>query len=214
MKLRHVAITVTTLACLFLAAAGISRAQSEESRKHLLHELGGPFFVSRDKVQEDLKLSGDQKQKLRESLSADVQEAGRIESLKPEERGPAMQAFRQTSYAKLEAYLKETLTADQLKRFQQLKLQYDTPAIMLQPDTGKELNITDDQRKQFMGVIQEMKKEIDPLMKAAKSGGNPQEILAKVTKLRQDAQAKIEAMLSEAQEKKWKEMTGPPLVIW
>src|SRR5262249_51990396 len=58
----------------------------EEARKHLLHELGGPFFVSRDRVQEELKLSDDQKQKLRDKLSDDVQEAKKVLNLKAAER--------------------------------------------------------------------------------------------------------------------------------
>lgn len=212
MKLRSITIAFTAIA--LLLAAGFSQAQDEESRKHLLHELGGPFFVSRDKVQEDLKLSEDQKQKLRAKLSDDVQEAKAVEHLKPEERKQAMQSLRQTSYAKLEAFLQEVLTADQRMRFRQLKLQYDVPSIMLQPEIGKELKITDEQRRQFMGVIQEMQKEITPLMKEAKSGGSSQEILAEVTRMRLDAQEKIEALLSDAQKKQWKEMIGQPLVIW
>ena len=48
---------------------GTAGAQDEEARKHFLHELGGPFFVSRDKVQEELKLSDDQKLKLRETMT-------------------------------------------------------------------------------------------------------------------------------------------------
>ena len=114
----------------------------------------------------------------------------------------------------MESFLKQTLTADQLKRFQQLKLQYDEPSIMLQPEVGKELAITDEQRQQFMGLIQGMQKQVMPLVKGAKTGGNPQEILPKVTKLRLDCQARIEALLSDPQQKQWKEMTGPPLVIW
>jgi hypothetical protein len=51
-------------------------------------------------------------------------------------------------------------------------------------------------------------------MKEAKSGGNQQEILGKVTKLRLDCQGKIESLLSEAQKKQWQELTGKPLVIW
>ena len=75
------------------------------------------------------------------------------------------------------------------------------PHIMLQPEVGKELNITDEQRQQFMGLIQGMQKEVLPLMKEAKTGGNPQEILAKVTKLRLECQGKIEALLNDAQKK-------------
>ena len=207
-------IAIVTVAVLLLAGARMSRAQDDESRKHLLHELGGPFFISRDPVQEDLKLSADQRQKLRDKLSADVQDAATVEKMKSDEREQAMQSLRQKSFEKLESFLKETLTAEQLNRFQQLKLQYDMPHIMLQPEIGKELNITDEQRQQFMSLIQEMQKVILPLMKEAKTGGNPQEILAKVTKLRLECQGKIEAFLNDAQKKRWAEMTGKPLVIW
>lgn len=214
MKYKSIAIALTTAAVLLLAGARMSQAQDDESRKHLLHQLGGPFFVSRDPVQEDLKLSADQRQKLREKLSADVQDAATVEKMKSEEREQAMKSLRQKSSEKLETFLKETLTADQFKRFQQLKLQYDMPSIMLQPEIGKALNITDEQRQQFMGLIQGMQKEVMPLMKEAKTGGNPQEILAKVTRLRLDCQGKIEALLNDAQKKQWAEMIGQPLVIW
>lgn len=214
MKLGSIAITFTTVALLLLAAATVGRAQDEEGRKNLLHKLGGPFFVSRDPVQQDLKLSDDQKQKLRDKLSADVEETRTVENLPPGEREAAMQSLRQKSYEKLETFLKQTLTPDQLKRFQQLKLQYNMPTTMLQPEIVKELNITDGQREKFTGAIQDMKKEIEPLMKEAKSGGNQQGILAKVTKLRLDCQGKIEALLSDTQEKQWKEMIGQPLGIW
>ena len=121
---------------------------------------------------------------------------------------------RQKSYQQLEAFLKEILTPEQLKRFAELKLQYDMPMIMLRPDVVEVLNVTDEQRQQFMTLIQEMQRVVGPLIQASRSGGNPQEILAKVTKLRLDCQGKIEALLSDAQKTQWKEMTGTPLVIW
>ena len=55
--------SITTISCLLLlAAVGLTRSQDEEARKHLLHELGGPYFISRDKVQVEMKLSDEQKQ--------------------------------------------------------------------------------------------------------------------------------------------------------
>ena len=83
-------IAITTVAVLLLAGARMSQAQDDESRKHLLHQLGGPFFVSRDPVQEDLKLSADQRQKLRDKLSADVQDAAAVEKMNSDEREQAM----------------------------------------------------------------------------------------------------------------------------
>lgn len=209
-------IIITTIACLLLAAVGFTRAQDEGGRKHLLHELGGPFFVSRDKVQEELQLSNAQRQKLQEKLSSDIQEAktadtsAKLKTLKGSEREKLMQPF----YERLEAFLKEIMTADQHKRFEQLKLQYDTPSIMLRPEIVTKLNITDEQRQKFMVAIQDMQKEIAPLLKESKSGGNLQDILLKVTRLRQACQGKIVALLNDAQKQQWEEMTGTPFVIW
>jgi hypothetical protein len=186
----------------------------EEARAHVLHERAGPFFVSREKVQGDLKLSDDQKHKLWETMTGYVQETMKVQKLSGAERKEAMQSLRQKSYKQLEVFLKKILTPEQLKRFAELKLQYDMPMIMLRPDIVKELNTTDEQRQQFIRLIQEMQKVVVPLIQGSRSGGNPQGILAKVTKLRLDCQGKIEALLSDAQKMHWKEMTGTPLVIW
>src|SRR5262249_49746874 len=108
------------------------------------------------------------------------------------------------------ALLKKTLKAQQLKRLRQLELQQQGPFALGRPELVKELKITVEQRKQFMGVVQEMHKKIEPLMKEAQSGGKPEEIGPKVTKIRKDHEAKIEALLSDAQKQEWKKMLGKP----
>ena len=50
-------------------------------------------------------------------------------------------------------------------------------------------------------------------MKEAQSGGNPQEIRPKVIKIRKEHEGKIEAILSDAQKKQWKDMLGKPFDI-
>jgi len=180
----------------------------------LLHALGGPFIVYRRNIQAELKLSDDQKHKLRAKLSDDVQETKKVQSLKAGEREQAMRSLRQKSYEKLAVFLNEILTPQQLKRFEQLKLQYDVPSILLQPEIVNKLKITDEQRQRFMGVIQEMQKAVAPLMKEARSAGNPQEILPKVIALRRDCERKIEALMTAAQKQQWQKMTGKPLDIW
>jgi Spy/CpxP family protein refolding chaperone len=205
---------ITLALCLVQAGAGVAAAQDEQARAHFLHDLGGPFFVSRDKVQEDLLLSNDQKQKLRETMTASVQETMKVHNLKGAEREQAMKSLRQKAHQELEASLKELLSTKQFRRFEQLKIQYETPSILVQPEVVKQLNITDEQRQRIIGAIQEMQKEIEPLLKAAKSGGNPQEILPKVIKLRRDCEGEIVALLTAAQKQQWEEMTGKPLDIW
>jgi hypothetical protein len=213
MKLR----AITTIAMPLLAAASFAWGQDEEARKHLLHALSGPFIVSRDKVQEELKLSDDQKQKLVEKLTGYVQETQKVfeklQDLNAGEREKAMQPHRQKSHEELAAFLKETLTAEQIKRFHQLELQHAGPSALGKPEIRKELKITDEQVVQFMGVIRAMHKAIEPLMKEAQSGGNPLEIRPKVIKIRKDHEEKLEAILSDAQRKQWKEMLGKPIDV-
>lgn len=197
-------------------AQGTPQEFPDEARKQLVEALGGgPFLVFRDKVLEELKLSDDQKQKLLEKFPDYIQETmkvfEKIQNLKPEEREKEMQSHRKKSREKLSALLKETLKAEQLKRLQQLELQQERPHVLGRPEIRKELKITDEQMKQFMGVIQEMQKKIEPLMKEAQSGGNPEEIRPKVLKIRKEYADKLEALLTDAQQKQWKEMVGKAL---
>jgi hypothetical protein len=188
----------------------------DEARKQVVEALGGgPFLIFRDKVLQELKLSDDQKQELLEKFPDYAQETmkafEKIQELKPEEREREMQSHRKESREKLSAFLKETLKAEQLNRLQQLELQQERPHVLGRPEIRKELKITDEQRKQFMRVIREMQKKIEPLMKEAQSGGNPEEIRPKVLKIRNEYADKLEALLSDEQKKKWKEMVGQPL---
>ena len=181
---------VTTIAFLLLAAASSARAQGKEARKH---PSGEPSIITRDYIQDELKLSDDQKHKLQKT-SPD---------------------FRKVldSQEKTWAFLEEVLSAEQLKRFEQLELQHEGPPALFRPEIVKELQITGAQRKQFMGLVQEMTKKLEPLIKKAKSAANPQQMekmRQEALKMRQDCQGKMEALMSDAQKKQWQEMLGKP----
>jgi hypothetical protein len=186
----------------------------DEARKQLMQALGGPFVVFRDKVMEDLKLSAEQKDELEKQLEERVQDAmkffEKLQDVKPEEREKELGAYRKKAGEKLAAFLKETLKEDQRKRLGQIELQQEGPFV-LGGEVGKELKITDDQRKQFMAVHQELQKKVEPLVKEAQSGGNPEEIRPKLMKIRKEQEAKIVAILTDAQKKQWREMLGKPL---
>ena len=185
-------ITVSTIACLLLAAASIALAQDKEARKH---PSGEPAIITRDYIQDELKLSDDQKHKL-DKTSPDFQKV-----------------LDSHSQEKTWAFVEETLSAEQLRRFEQLELQHEGPPALSRPEIVKKLLITGEQQKQFTGLIQEMKKTLEPLIKEAKSAANPQEMekmRQEVLKLRQDCQGKMEAFMSDAQKKQWQEMLGKP----
>jgi hypothetical protein len=184
----------------------------EEARKHLAQTLGGSFLVLRNTVQDDLKLTGEQKEKLEQYLNEWMPDAGpffeKIDGLKPEERENELKAYRPKAQQNLAAVLAETLNEGQRKRLGQLERQQEG---LFAEENWNDLHVTDGQRRQFVAVIEDMQKKIQPLIKEAQSGGNPEEIWPKVMKIRKDHEGQLEALLTDVQKKQWKEMLGQPL---
>jgi len=197
-----------------LAAPATAQQLPEEARRQLSQMLGRQFLVFRDKVQDELKLTGDQRGKLNSRVDTIIQEAQEffqsLQDAKPDERQKKHAEYAQKATEKLDNVLKDALTPDQLKRVKQIGLQMEGLFALGHPDVSKELNITDDQQKQFMTIVQELQSNIEPVFKQAQEGGDPQEIRPKIMKIRKDHEAKLEAMLTDAQKKQWKAMVGKP----
>jgi hypothetical protein len=189
----------------------------EQARKEIAHNLQGPFVVIRDVVQEDLKLTAEQKEKVEEHFRERIQDIGQffqsLDGVNGEEREKKISDFRQKAQEKLASVLRATLKEDQSKRLHQLALQQEGAFALFNgaPEIAKALKITDDQRKQFKAVIQDMQKKIEPLIKEVQAGGDAQEIRPKAMKIRKEHMGQIEALLTDAQKKQWKEMLGKPL---
>jgi hypothetical protein len=198
-----------------VGAAGLAPQIPDENRRQLVQVLGGPFIIFRDKVQGELKLSDEQKQKLLEKFPDHVQETmkvfEKIRDLKPEQREKEMQEHRGKSDQKLSAFLKDVLEPKQQERLLQLQLQQEGAfALLGQNPAFIKLKITDEQRMKFMEVVQDMEKKIQPLIKEVQNGGKPEEIFPKVMKIRKEHEGKIEAILTSDQKNQWNEMLGKP----
>jgi hypothetical protein len=133
-----------------------------------------------------------------------------LEGQKPEEREQQLHAYRRKAQEKLAAFLKDTLKAEQLGRLRQLELQQEGPFALGRPDVGAALKLTDGQRQQFIAVVRAMEKQIQPLIQEAQTKGNPEEIRPRVMKIRQEHAGQVEAILTEAQKQRWKDMLGKP----
>ena len=184
----------------FLGLVGAQAAAQEvpeQARKEIAHNLQGPFAVFRDIVQEDLKLTAEQKEKVEEHLRErlpDIMEFFQsLEGVTGEEREKKLNAFRRQAQEKLASVLKATLNADQSKRLHQLGLQQEGAFALFhgEPKIAKDLKITDEQRKQFMAVVQDLQKKVAPLIKEAQSGGDPKEIWPKIVKARKEHEGKL-----------------------
>jgi hypothetical protein len=213
---------ITGVAALVLVglagAPAVGQDVPEEARKAIAKNLQGSFMVYRDKVQDDLKLTDEQKDTLAAHLKERLPDFMKFfEGLgekKADEREKELKAFRQKEQEKLAVVLKDTLKAEQSKRLRQLLLQQEgSLALWESPDVGAALKITDEQRKQFMAIVLEMQKKVEPLVKEAQKGGNAEEIRPKIMKVRKEYEGKLEALLTDAQKKQWKEMLGKALTL-
>lgn len=162
-------------------------------------------MVFRDKVQQELKLSDEQKKKLTKRLQDTIQDAmqffQKLGDKKPQEREKELHSYVAKAQETLTAFLQGLLQEEQFKRLRQVMLQREGLFALGNAEVMKELEITDKQRQRFVEVVQEMQKKIEPLLKEAQKGGKPEEIRPKVMKIREEHMGRIEALLSDAQKK-------------
>jgi hypothetical protein len=178
---------------------------SEEVRSRLTHNLGSSFLVFRHKVQEELKATEKQKQELDQHLRKLLPDAMQVLQKSNGER----KKYNQTTHEEMAAVLKEILADGQRTRLRQLELQRD--GLFGEQWNWKELQVTDDQRKQFMTLIQETGEKTKALMDEIHKGADPDAIRPKVLRLRVDLEGQLEALLTDAQKKQWQEMLGVPV---
>jgi hypothetical protein len=206
---------VMTLGLVALSSQSVQRAAAqvpEEQRMQVVEALGAPFVVFREKVLDELKVSDEQKEKLMQHLMEQIMETGPfLDSLEKtgQEREKKLSEHRKHAQEKLAKHVKEVLEPRQLNRLRQVTLQQEGSFALGQGEIQKELKISQDQMKKFMAVVQELQKQVEPLVKQAQTGGNPEDIRPKIEKLRKDYAEKLEAILTDAQKKQWGELLGP-----
>jgi hypothetical protein len=183
-------------------------------RRHLVEGFGPAFLIFRAGVQSELKLSAAQKQKVRRQFAETVPDAlgffQNLQQREPADRPHLLAAYRQKVQEKHLAFLAKTLEAGQRERLRQLELQHEGLFALGRPDVARELRLSEGQRKQFMAVVQAVEKQVQPLIRQAESGANPEEIRKQMLKLRKAHEERVEAILGDAQKKQWQKMLGKP----
>jgi hypothetical protein len=191
-------------------AADAGQAQTEESKKILRHEFGFTFLVYRDKIQTELGLSADEKAALEQHLG-EVATADLAFLQSKEAHQGEFEAYRSKALEKLESVLKITLSDSQRKRLCELVRQRE--GLFGGPSLWGGLQITDEQKAQFMAVIEPMHKKMIAVAAGAQHATNRSEFERRVLGLRADLERQMEAILTDSQRKQWKEMLGKPIAI-
>jgi Spy/CpxP family protein refolding chaperone len=164
---------------------------------------GGPSpgsMLRHKAVQEELKLSKEQRDKVKGVMTAVRDKM--IELIENGEREKVAALLKEQ-----EKGLTKVLTATQFARLKQVVLQVHGLWAMTVPDTAKDLKLTPGQVKQLRALQAETEKQMNKVFEEAATRKEAQK---RVAELHRAANDKGLALLTEGQRARWKAMIGEP----
>jgi len=172
------------------------------------------FLLANTSVQEEVKVTDEQKEKVREFATKEREEM--MSRFQGGDR-PTPEQMAENNKKTAEArdkFAKETLKADQYKRYTEIRLQDAGVMAFADDKVVSELKLTGEQKDKLKSLGEDYTKDRMELMQSARGGGgNPQELGQKQTKLKQEFATKAEGVLTSEQKAKWKELTGKPFEV-
>jgi Spy/CpxP family protein refolding chaperone len=160
----------------------------------------GHYVALRNKVvQEELQLTDEQKERVSE-LDKEVRNA--LQGLQDLSREDRRKKWREV-LGKFRASFKKTLTDQQQKRLNQIAFQR---AGLIHGVLHARLKLTEKQREKIGEISDEVRKASRELSRQ-ESGRE------RLETMRQDAEAKVKAMLTEEQKKQWTDFIGEPFDV-
>jgi len=177
-------------------------------------------LVTNKSVQEELKLSDDQVEKIKKA-NDEVQAKYKDEREKVgRDREKMMELFTKINKDRAEVIGKlipTVLKPEQTKRLKQIELQQGGLRALTKEDVQKELKLSEKQVGEIKAISEEVAKDTQALFGQMRDAqGNRekmQEIQKKMTSTRKEGMDKASALLNDEQKKAWKEMAGQPFEI-
>jgi hypothetical protein len=181
--------------------------------------FGGGNLLTNKSVQEELKITKEQKEKIdeasktvREKFQKAFQDS---QDLKPEERREKFQALQKETTEIMNKAA--NLSNDQKKRLAEIQLQqtvrFAGPGAFASENIQKQLKLTDEQKegvktvlKEVADKVKEESKDLDPMQDFRK-------IMEIRQKLNKEAMGKVAAKLTKEQKETWTKMLGEPFEV-
>jgi Spy/CpxP family protein refolding chaperone len=212
----------SVLAGLLALLVATAQAQRPGGRFGGGFPFGGGLLLANKSVQEELKITDEQKTKIQEIAkeSREKTEAiiGKVDFKDQESRAKAREAREQNKDKLMEIgqasekAMLAVLDDKQKTRFKQIEIQSQRVDAFKNEEVVKALNLTDDQKEKLKTIAEDVNKDITDLRKEF-SKENFQENQKKIATLRKDGMEKAVAVLNDAQKAKWKELTGDPFEV-
>jgi hypothetical protein len=168
------------------------------------------FLLLNESVQKELKLSDEQLLKVKEVIH-DVRQKHRPEMEKLRDRLKLLETMRASGEEVLKK-MDGILTAEQIKRFKQIRLQKDGLRAFSDKEVEAALRLTEEQKSRIKALTEELSQRAKQTLEEG-TGSNFESALRKLTALRKDLLQKAVDGLEAEQKKAWKELTGEPFEI-
>ncbi len=225
-----------TLALFFGLTSGLESIEAQRSRGGSSRFFGGGgrgdggmmSVVRQDAAVSELRITEEQKEKIRELLDRSRQPTPELAELYPklrdvsDEERTALFAkigeLRNVQRKKTEAELKQIISQQQFARLQQLTLHTQGIRALRQDEVAADLKLDDAQKAKIKAIyddIQKQQSEIYASMRNLPREERRQantEVEQKREKMRKEAEQKVLGLLTDTQKQSWQKKLGPPPV--
>lgn len=174
--------------------------------------FGGYGLLSNKSVQQELKLEGEQAEKVSKIVSEiGAKTREKLQDIPQEERREKSAGIQRAANEEIKAAVKGDLKAEQITRLEQIIRQNQGLQAFADPTIAEKLSLTGDQKAKIREIGQEITEKSRELFQSA--GEDRQAAMGKFQALRKEALEKVVASLTDDQKKGWKELTGEPFEI-
>ena len=163
---------------------------------------GGFGLLNNKGVQEELKITEEQKEKITAARKELFKGGGGFKKdQSKEDREKALKEMEATT----KKLIADILKPEQAKRLKQIEWQQSPSTTLISvEEVTKEIKLTDEQKEKIKGIVEDNTKEMPKFSKDV----DFKEFQEKLTNLRKELKTKTLKVLTEEQTKKWTELTG------
>jgi hypothetical protein len=166
-------------------------------------------------VQKELNLDPIQKDRIRK-IAQTFEKEHKEEISKARESKDLLKFLevRQVFLETLGKGLTEVLKPDQLARLEQIQLQVQAVKALTRPEVQKKLKVTDTQKEELRTLASGLERDTRfTIIMGVRDPNARADALKKIQDLTKEATGKAFGVLTEAQKKTWREMTGEPFEL-
>jgi Spy/CpxP family protein refolding chaperone len=184
---------------LVLAAVAAPAAAADDP----IHPEGATvklLLLRQKSVQEELKVSEDLKKKIMDFTEKQAEAFVATRKLPAAEQKQKHEEMQKEN----EKFIKDSLSAAQVKRLDQITMQFAALHHLLKPEHARELKLSDEQITKLKDLQKDARKGFEEIL-TSKGEGRTE----KLAKLRMEMREKIIAILNDDQKEKVRELAGP-----